>query len=187
MALTGGNQFAAMNLLPSVADCLGLGAWLACRQERSSAPVSSMVLWCGMLLAAGEAEAVLLDVGLRWRIAIGTTAYALMFCWIVDHIAREGRGTGWLAWRPLVYVGTISYGIYLIHNFAYLLIALVSPGLSAWIRTRGSGQALIVMIVSIGLASASWFAIERPLNDLKRLLPYGRAAKRRTAALAYTS
>ena len=142
--------------------------------------MSSAVACAGLLLAAGEAGAVLLDVGLPWRVAIGTSAYALIFVWLVDHIAREGIATRWLAWRPLVYVGTISYGIYLVHNFVYLLIALISPGLSAWIRLQGSAQALVVLLVSIGLASTSWFAFERPLNDLKRFLPYGRRTTTRT-------
>jgi peptidoglycan/LPS O-acetylase OafA/YrhL len=174
LALTAGNQFAAMNLLPSVVDCLGLGAWLACRHRHSEARVSAAVLCAGLLLALGEAGAVLLDVGLPWRVAFGTSAYALIFVWLIDHIAHEGAATQWLAWRPLVYVGTVSYGVYLVHNFVYLLIAVISPGLSSWIRLQGSAQALVVLVVSVGLASASWFAFERPLNGLKRFLPYDR-------------
>ena len=48
----------------------------------------------------------------------------------------------------------------------------VSPELGLWMTTRGLGPVIAVAAVAVALASASWFAFERPLNGLKRYFPY---------------
>ena len=57
------------------------------------------------------------------------------------------------------------------------------PSLIAWLRDRtgssfgfptepGTAQFLYVAVASVGLATISWYALERPINDLKRFFPY---------------
>jgi peptidoglycan/LPS O-acetylase OafA/YrhL len=64
--------------------------------------------------------------------------------------------------------------VYLIHNFVPALTNLVSPQLGAWMYRHGAGPFAAVALISVGLATISWYAMERPLNELKRYLPYGR-------------
>ncbi len=60
--------------------------------------------------------------------------------------------------RPLVALGVVSYGFYLWH-------------LPVWIQAEDWGvaalpmlvQALIVFVIAVGLATASWFVVERPI------------------------
>jgi peptidoglycan/LPS O-acetylase OafA/YrhL len=100
------------------------------------------------------------------------TAYLLLFGWLVGRAAEGFRGPvrRLLQCKPLVYVGTISYGIYVYHYFV--------PGLAemAGVALPHSGLLTFagVTLVTVALATASWFLFEKPLNDLKRHLPYHR-------------
>jgi len=75
-----------------------------------------------------------------------------------------------LALRPLLYVGLVSYGVYLYHFAVYAqlrrwgfgsLASDTSPWL--WLPAGLAGSLL--------LASLSYYAVERPLLRLKRLVP----------------
>jgi peptidoglycan/LPS O-acetylase OafA/YrhL len=114
------------------------------------------------------------------------TGLALVGVWL---IAGASRGFGGLAGKllsfaPLVYLGTISYGIYLYHFF----MIWVFQREFGWVRERHPGQAVYFVVLSlatVAVASLSWFAYERPINGLKRCFPYdeGHArAKRATAS-----
>lgn len=80
------------------------------------------------------------------------------------------NGPAWvrqaLTVKPLVYIGTISYGVYVLH----WLIVVALPMLPA----PGAARLIIVSTLTILVASVSWQVFERPLNDLKRFVPYVR-------------
>jgi peptidoglycan/LPS O-acetylase OafA/YrhL len=89
--------------------------------------------------------------------------------------AAEGFPAGagaLLGARPLVYLGTISYGLYLLHNFVPGLLS--QAPLPTWLRP------LIYPFATAALAAASWRLFEEPINRAKRHFPYAR----RTAAPA---
>jgi peptidoglycan/LPS O-acetylase OafA/YrhL len=80
-----------------------------------------------------------------------------------------------LANRGLVYTGTISYGLYLLHRIPFV----VSKG-------HEVQHPVIVLVGLLGatylLASASWYFLERPFLKLKRffvIAAAGQAGKRR--------
>lgn len=187
VTITGGNQFAAMHLLTGVSDSLGIGAWLACRNERTTTALSARVFYVGVLGYLAGSVATALEAVWHLRMMFAGVSSALIFAWVIDHVARDGRGTGWLNWRPLVSVGTISYGVYLIHNFVPDLTALVSPGAAAWMYAKGVGPLVAVTALSILLATISWIALERPLNNLKRHLPYATRARETSVDLVVAS
>ncbi|MDE3081937.1 MAG: acyltransferase [Acidobacteriota bacterium] len=76
--------------------------------------------------------------------------------------ARAGPAT-WLAWRPLRYVGDISYSLYLYH-YAWLMLPLLwtTPTTSAAARALEVAGALICSILSYHL-------IENPIRRSSRL------------------
>ena len=79
-----------------------------------------------------------------------------------------------LSWSPLVWLGTISYGVYLWHWPVFLLLNGE--------RTGWSGPALFVArcAVTVAIAAASWWAIEQPIRQWQPmrvpLLPLAAAA-----------
>src|SRR5262249_46626389 len=86
--------------------------------------------------------------------------------WLVLAVAR-GYGSRLLSVRPLVSLGTISYGVYVWH----VLVQPAAAGLH-WLPEPGWLKLLFVLAVTIPFAALSWHAFERPLNDLKRHFPY---------------
>jgi peptidoglycan/LPS O-acetylase OafA/YrhL len=95
-----------------------------------------------------------------------------VFCgWVVLRAAQgfEGPIGRMLASGPLVYLGKISYGLYLLHKpIPYLLrefgvdVDSIPPGIDFLLYT---GLAIVV-------ASLSWYLLEGPINELKRHFPY---------------
>ncbi len=81
----------------------------------------------------------------------------------------EDRIASALAWRPLAYVGKISYGIYLYHEFArHLTWTVLLPGLEGWPRPARYGLRVAAFLaISLGLASISYRVLERPFLALK--------------------
>ncbi len=73
-------------------------------------------------------------------------------------LAPEGRGARFLSARPLVYLGTISYGMYL---WYFPLFAIITRS-----RTGLTGGALFAVRATavVLAASASFFLVERPLR-----------------------
>jgi peptidoglycan/LPS O-acetylase OafA/YrhL len=72
-----------------------------------------------------------------------------------------------LGWRPAVYVGRISYAVYLFHSPAlWLLYPLTRHrhGTYLWAGTS--------LAVTVAAASVSWWVIERPIGGLKRWFAY---------------
>ena len=141
-------------------DALALGGLLAIANP-------SMLLM--LMIALGVLLASLSTVeGSALWMGVHESALVCLTGVIVLAVAR-GWASRWLSARPLVYVGMISYGIYVWH-----------PMVSGLLRTIGlpvpaaPGPLLLVVVasLSVGLATLSWYAFERPLNSLKREYPY---------------
>jgi peptidoglycan/LPS O-acetylase OafA/YrhL len=88
----------------------------------------------------------------------------LMSMYLIDRCTIGYKG--WIGWfmslPPLLYLGTISYGLYLCHFFVEEVMG--SPFGGRW---GGLPDAALWTVASIALASASWFLFERPINNLK--------------------
>jgi peptidoglycan/LPS O-acetylase OafA/YrhL len=91
---------------------------------------------------------------------------------------------GWaLLLRPVVYLGTISYGIYVVHYFVPESIALIEQRFNIWLRFPPFGvwRLLYLSTVSVAAAALSWRVMEAPINALKRYVPYAPTRPRRSA------
>jgi peptidoglycan/LPS O-acetylase OafA/YrhL len=161
-------------LTPGCLDSLGVGALLALAAlTPASAPrhASSIVVMAALAWTAlvwSENLGATLPLAL---IAIKQTLQALVFGWLVFRAAAgfEGRAGRVLSARPVVYIGRISYGIYLAHGFAGEILASVGVSSRA---IPEPWRFLILASLTVGVAAASWHLLERPLNRLKRLFPY---------------
>ncbi|MDI3315333.1 MAG: acyltransferase family protein [Mycobacterium sp.] len=86
-----------------------------------------------------------------------------------------------LAWRPLAALGVISYGVYLWHWPVFLTITGQRTGWSGWALFA------VRCLVTLALATVSWWLIERPIRRLAptgaRLLPLAGATVATAAAV----
>lgn len=79
------------------------------------------------------------------------------------------------------YLGKISYGLYVIHNFAVsictsLILRFGSPDWLVRLYNIPVVRILAFAGVTVGLAAYSWHRFEKPINNLKRKFPYPVAA-----------
>ncbi|VAZ70763.1 O-acetyltransferase OatA [Mycobacterium kansasii] len=108
---------------------------------------------------------------------------AVAAVFVVAPVAIEQRGAvaRLLAWRPLVWLGTISYGIYLWHWPIFLALNGERTG---WTGFKLFG---VRCAITVALAAASWWLIEQPIRRWRParvpLLPLA-AATVATAAAA---
>ena len=150
-----------------VLDALGAGALFAWVQHRGAMiPWRKLMVWSlpvAMLMDAfGTYSAV--------HLTFVTAAYVLPMVALVAaaDAGVAGRPGKLLSGRPLVALGRISYGIYLYHLF-------VAAGVDALMRRSGYAplavgpeRFLVLTLLTVLMATASWFLIERPALSLKR-------------------
>jgi peptidoglycan/LPS O-acetylase OafA/YrhL len=163
-------------------DSLGAGALLAWLWY--AAPASVRLRWMtrGALIAGLACGAILLlfwqlNTGWTLRVGLWDLAASLVFVWLVDRAARGFTGPvgALLSSRPLVYLGAISYGLYVFHPLIEPMFTGLAARLHLPVTFPPDGGALrftLVSGLSILIASLSWHFFERPLNALKSRFAY---------------
>jgi peptidoglycan/LPS O-acetylase OafA/YrhL len=73
-----------------------------------------------------------------------------------------------LTWRPLKYLGTISYGLYLIHILCFVLIGAVDLKMAKYGMSGDLAVVAVRIVLSISVASLMWYGFERPILRLKK-------------------
>lgn len=140
------------------------------RTDRTSSPslwLSTMavgyMLWLYLLSLQPRSLDQALWVAYFWEPVIG-----VFIAGIVYFVAHPSGPVRWLGSRPLLLLGTWSYGIYLWHFPVLRLIPRTLPG--PWKSFEGSLLALLVCtVVTLLLAMLSYHAVERPaLNAVAR-------------------
>jgi len=169
-------------LTPGCLDSLGMGALLAVSGLASRTAFSAANESDAPNTLAPAALVACLVWVLLWRVdaasgaslalvAVKQTVQAFVFAWIVMRaaIGFRGRTGGVLSSAPIVYVGKISYGIYLAHGFVGDILAtfgVASASLPEPLRFA------VLSGVTVGVAAISWRLVESPINGLKRRVPY---------------
>ena len=185
----GWSSFSAMLLTSSNMDTLAMGALLGLLVKRfDPATVRRLTnagAWIGIPLYA--MYVILHNAGLmrvstthqslseQALFVLADFGAALTYTFV---IYRASLGIGGpvgrlLSWKPITYVGTISYGLYLFHDHVRAaLVEIVFPRLGWQMPDSEIVQFLLFCVVSLAVASASWHFFEKPLNNLKRHFRY---------------
>ena len=178
-------------------DALGIGSLLAISWYRPDLSPISKGTFKTLGLIAGVAGFAALQVlyhfdrGLVVKAAFKDMFTAMIFMWIVASAASGFAGPvgAVLNLAALRIVGKISYGIYLYHNFVQGIVYWswkkmgipmhegIPVGLIEWSHAVAGPYdtnlyKLIILciriMIAIGLASLSWFLVERPLSRLRK-------------------
>jgi len=181
----GANRDAVTQLTLSCLDPLALGAICAILMTIPSPErferCYRYALWIGALTTCSLllfADSTTMDL-------VSRTSNSVLFAGLIATVAlRSGStATAFLRYRPITYLGTISYGLYVWHLPLLRLIQRIEfqlPGFGLPGVERLLNFAFFVAI-SIAVSAASWHFFEAPLNGLKRYFPY-RAERQARAA-----
>jgi peptidoglycan/LPS O-acetylase OafA/YrhL len=117
-----------------------------------------------------------------------SVTFGRVFVYIFAMFAIEGTVNGFknkfgdfLAWKPIAFMGKISYGIYLYHLFASIVLSKIilkisSTGDRLGLNLKPLTDVLAIPVINfvlyfatvIGLSVASWYLLEKPVNALRR-------------------
>lgn len=171
-------------VLQGCMDALGLGALLAIRSPRDGGGRGSaerLSFWAALL----GAPLFFFAQGFRYQVGIpatdmlpyripGDLGIALMSVALVYLATTTGPSAirRVLELAPVRYVGRISYGIYLYHLFLIPIGRAAARQYGVPELGRGVRMFLIYGVVSVLLATVSWYLIESPINRQKRRFPF---------------
>jgi peptidoglycan/LPS O-acetylase OafA/YrhL len=178
--------------LPTISclDSLAIGAALAFVEQDEKLSRHRI----GLLLSALIVGSVLfllqvfLTITGQARGLVLVTSYvgpSLLFVWLVGSAAQgfKGMTAVWLECRVLLYIGKISYGIYLYHFFMPRLVRYLASALGL-----GELSTLLTFVcattVTLFTAAASWHLIEKPISRVKDRLSI--STIRRSEAISST-
>lgn len=176
--LTLGWEMAATTLTPTALDSLGLGALFAVLSRAAYRParapsIAAAAAFLGVFGGAIWLISAIWPPRSVWLISLAQFGESCALAWVVVQASVGFRGpAGWFLKRPTVlYVGRVSYGLYLFHMFM--------PALSLWtFRQAGVAEpkqaALlgVALLFLVGLSSASWELFEGPVNRFKHRFAY---------------
>ncbi|GAB3962303.1 acyltransferase [Actinoallomurus acanthiterrae] len=154
-----------------------LGALVATRPVRA-VPARTAGRWAGavsafLAIGMGTAWSLVDGVNSPWLYTGGLFAHSLAAAVLVGLCAQAPRTlvARFLAWRPLRWLGLISYPLYLWHWPVFVLLS----------AQRGWTRAVAACAVSIGLAALSKYLVEDPIRFRARW------ARGRSGALAFAA
>jgi len=132
--------------------------------------------WLAMALIAAVSIWILFFTGLLWEpglhqtwLYFGSAGLALAMLWAVLSAPLIAAP---LAWKPIAYLGRISFGLYVFHRLSMYLSLKLIPQIydrdlaltDTWIWTQGF---VIVFVATVGFAALSYQFLEKPFLKLK--------------------
>ncbi|WP_228724158.1 acyltransferase family protein [Spirosoma sp. KUDC1026] len=168
-------------LAPASFDAFGLGAlWAYMVTEQTDAlprflqrlSVSSVLAFVGFVsLSLLPGDHILVVLFQRLMISVLS-----LFLVARASVGVQGLGGKILNNSGLQYIGRISYGIYVFHmlvpGYIVPLLFRLTNRLGVSITLDYWSHRLFSLVVLLALASVSWYAFEKPINQLKRYFSY---------------
>ncbi len=166
----GASDFYRWVMLPGVIDSFALGGLVACLKKSGLLPAFTAG-WKSVVIALAALGCYVLARYIRFGLISGPgsavieTLENLFFAWLLLRTSVGWRGAmGRVFENPaLVYIGKISYGLYIFH-------VLVHVSLGPWLDHHGVDvanhvllRAAILSAVSVGVAALSYHYVEMPL------------------------
>lgn len=156
-ALSQPGSIVIMDSLPVAAPAFGCGMAVAVLSHDRRLPAAHTLIAVagGILLVVLNGvwhEAGAGRAGLLWRDVPACAGFALIVLAVVN-----GR-LGWLRARPLLALGTVSFGVYLWH----MPVMLVARAAGVFPEGEPVLAVLVVSALTLPIAWLSWVCVERP-------------------------
>ena len=95
--------------------------------------------------------------------------YSTLFGLLILNLAASTRPVLWMEYRWLNFLGKISYGLYMLHSVA---VVIVLRTLAPWLDAQGPILSWLltltaVLLLTVIFASASYYGLEKPFLRLK--------------------
>jgi len=151
-------------------DALGFGALLAmARREAWGPALYRAVKRFGVPLALAAIVLIVTSGSLRADLLMYDTASGVVFLWLIWTAADGFTGvTGRvLEWKPLLHIGTVSYGAYVYHPFVPEFCIWAAAALGWTLLANAWVVAAMTFGVTLAVATLSWRYIEAPINRIK--------------------
>jgi peptidoglycan/LPS O-acetylase OafA/YrhL len=163
-------EVGAYALTPCCFDCFGIGALLGYLNIFKIDKLRKLLNlgWAFMLGLIASIFCYIYSLKHENTIIPGTCIrlFFAIFCfWFIGKagiITFKGVFGKVLDNPVLLYLGKISYGIYIYH---YLMVYLFD-------KFPVPHERIVYFLVTISIASLSWFLLERPINNLKKYFEY---------------
>jgi peptidoglycan/LPS O-acetylase OafA/YrhL len=163
----GFTDFAQFNVLPFASfDSLGLGALVALWLNQSQVALGQRWQLLTVLAAIAGAGIIALHLRGGWPANPEQTLFATLFAWVIKRSSTGFAGVlgVLLTWPPLVWLGTISYGVYVYHMFAPRIVGAALRGIAAPVQLQsGAPLFLLSTAATLAVATLSWRFLERPI------------------------
>ena len=153
------------SVLPlSCVDALGAGALLALPLTRRSMMSAGLVIGVPLTIASLAFRAAGY-VSLPFEVALDF-GVSLAAAWLVGRAANGFGGSigAVLSARPVTYIGTISYGLYLYHGFMPYVLGRYVTG---FVDLSGMMRFALLTTATLVIAATSWRFFEAPILTLK--------------------
>jgi peptidoglycan/LPS O-acetylase OafA/YrhL len=156
----------------------GLVAYLAQKQVLSKMWQSPRLLFVMPLVAGscfflGRALMTLPETNVCLGFTESVDAVFLAWVLAASISGMNERYARILSWAPLVYLGKISYGVYVYHVFIIILVSplLVPYGMSE--DHNALGRIAVLLGLTVVMSSLSWHWLEQPFMAWKKSMTAG--------------
>lgn len=171
-------NWAAFALTPGCLDCFSAGAILAYLKVYHIDTLKKILkLWYMPAISIAAFLLVSFQDQFFLYIVFSRLFFAVFAFWIIGAgglSLYKGLFAKIIESRALVYLGKISYGIYVYHHFMPWVFSHVHI----------PHQRLLYFPATILLSALSWQFFELPINNLKRYFEYNRQSNKPTTTLA---
>ncbi len=171
LALTNNPIFAARTCHPDPELAEGEGpaspAWITTNSDRSIVPSrhQTLAFFAAVLVLVASLFPRSIVYKESMRYTLQALALYVIFSFIIPNIGHWS--VRWLEWKPLRYLGWISYVLYLSHDFILNVLTRRWPGHFAF-----TGP--LAFVISLAFATLLRYTLELPLQRLRaRLRPAG--------------
>lgn len=165
----------AILYLPTCVDALGFGSLLALSRSQighfSNFLFHRLVIQAAFLLCLCCIGMLLVDIAYQPVMVVLPTVAAFIFAALINALLDQRLpATGRvLRLDPLVWIGKISYGIYLLHTFIANAFISTLPTVDS---LAGPLRFVVLSAVTTLVCAVIWKYFEKPINDLKHFFPY---------------